>query len=260
MGASEGVDNLRRVSGTFARSMTLTKNPLLTTVNDDDDKESPSGFLQREANISTNLEEKNAPGKKSLGRFLSLSTGKKKHEEERLREEKKAEKRQTKVASAIQHLRTVREAASAAKRTHPTRGFTKGFRQVVDLRTIGGDLITSFNVKFRRVFEFLRCVDPDEDNEALSKYTLLHPKSPIYILWKRMINCLVMMVCFVLPALIAFNYSDMPALRYEQDLRLVKSLDLQKKEQLESTLDGFLLFVDLCFCLDVLGNFFAPFF
>ena len=260
MGASEGVDNWRRVSGTFARSMTLTKNPLLTTVNDDDDKESPSRFFQREANISTNLEEKNAPGKMSLGRFLSFSTAKKKHEEERLREEKKAEKRQTKIASAIQHLRTVREAASAARRTHPTRGFAKGFRQVVDLRTIGGDLITSFNVKFRRVFEFLRCVDPDEDNEALSKYTLLHPKSPIYILWKRMINCLVMMVCFVLPALIAFNYSDMPALRYEQDLRMVKNLDLQKKEQLESTLDGFLLFVDLCFCLDVLGNFFAPFF
>jgi len=92
MGASEGVDNLRRVSGTFARSMTLTKNPLLTTVNDDDDKESPSGFFQREANISTNLEEKNAPGKKSLGRFLSLSTAKKKHKEERLREEKKSRK------------------------------------------------------------------------------------------------------------------------------------------------------------------------
>ena len=68
------------------------------------------------------------------------------------------------------------------------------------------------------VFEILRCVDPDEDNDTLSGYSLRHPKSPLYILWKRMINCLVMMVCFVLPALIAFNYSDMPVTirrRYE---------------------------------------------
>ena len=75
-----------------------------------------------------------------------------------------------------------------------------------------------------------------------------------------MINCLVMMVCFVLPALIAFNYLDMPALRFEQDLRVVKNIDLQKKEQLGTALDGLLLFVDICFCFDVLGNFFAPFF
>ena len=43
-------------------------------------------------------------------------------------------------------------------------------------------------------------------------------------------------------------------------MRVVKNLDLQKKEQLETSFDRFLLFVDICFCLDVVGNFFAPFF
>ena len=274
---SEGVDNFARVSGSFMRS--TTKNPLLNNDNTNtnfeerkqqqpskdyhqDEEQEPSRFYQREQSLARKLkhrERDNALGK-SFGRFLSFSSAKKKNQEERSLEEKKAVRRQSKVASAIQRVRTVREAASAAKRTRPKKGFAKGFRQVVDFKALGSDLITNFNVKFRRVFEILRCVDPDEDNEALSTYSLLHPKSPLYILWKRMINCLVMMVCFVLPALIAFNYSDMPALRFEQDLRVVKNIDLQKKEQLGTALDGLLLFVDICFCFDVLGNFFAPFF
>ena len=275
---SEGVDNFARVSGSFMRS--TTKNPLLNNDNNNtsfeerkeqqpskdyhqDEEQEPSRFYQREQSLARKLkhhEHDNALEKKSFGRFLSFSSAKKKNQEERSLEEKKAVRRQSKVASAIQRVRTVREAASAAKRTRPKKGFAKGFRQVVDFKALGSDLITNFNVKFRRVFEILRCVDPDEDNEALSRYSLLHPKSPLYILWKRMINCLVMMVCFVLPALIAFNYSDMPALRFEQDLRVVKNIDLQKKEQLGTALDGLLLFVDICFCFDVLGNFFAPFF
>jgi hypothetical protein len=160
-----------------------TKNPLLNNDNTNtyfeerkqqqpskdyhqDEEQEPSRFYQREQSLARKLkhrEQDNALGK-SLGRFLTFSSAKKKNQEERSLEEKKAVRRQSKVASAIQCVRKVREAASAAKRTRPKKGFAKGFRQVVDFKALGSDLITNFNVKFRRVFEILRCVDPDEDN------------------------------------------------------------------------------------------------
>ena len=268
VGVSEGVDNLSRVSGSFMRSAS-TKNPLLigdeqrgkhnNKDNKDDREDEPSAFYQRGNNLANEVERKQQVNNNPWKAFGSPLM-RQKHKQKSVREQTNEQKRLSKISSAIRRVRKVREAASAAKGTRPKRGFAEGFRQVVHLQTLGEDFITSFNVKFRRVFEILRCVDPDEDNDTLSGYSLRHPKSPLYILWKRMINCLVMMVCFVLPALIAFNYSDMPALRYEEDMRVVKNLDLQKKEQLETSFDRFLLFVDICFCLDVVGNFFAPFF
>ena len=136
---SEGVDNFARVSGSFMRS--TTKNPLLNNDNTNtyfeerkqqqpskdyhqDEEQEPSRFYQREQSLARKLkhrEQDNALGK-SLGRFLTFSSAKKKNQEERSLEEKKAVRRQSKVASAIQCVRKVREAASAAKRFHPLGG------------------------------------------------------------------------------------------------------------------------------------------
>ena len=127
---SEGVDNFARVSGSFMRS--TTKNPLLNNDNTNtnfeerkqqqpskdyhqDEEQEPSRFYQRPSlarkmSLARKLkhhEHDNALGK-SFGRFPSFSSAKKKNQQERSLEEKKAVRRQSKVASAIQRVRAVR--------------------------------------------------------------------------------------------------------------------------------------------------------
>jgi potassium channel len=167
------------------------------------------------------------------------------------------------VHKAISKIKNVRERASAAKRTKPVRGFVKNFSPIdLDHYSALNNLQTvysSFIVRFRKVFEVLRCVDPDEDADTLSTYSMLHPKSPMYILWKRLTYFLVMTVCFVQPALIAFSLKDSPQLALEEDLSVVKRIRPQKNTE-QTTLDKFLLFVDIAFCFDVVMNFMAPFY
>ena len=124
---SEGVDNFARVSGSFMRS--TTKNPLLNNDNTNtnfeerkqqqpskdyhqDEEQEPSRFYQREQSLARKMslarklkhhEHDNALGK-SFGRFPSFSSAKKKNQQERSLEEKKAVRRQSKVASAIQRV------------------------------------------------------------------------------------------------------------------------------------------------------------